>query len=663
MKMGRTVVVSAASVLALSAGAAAQPQVQPFLLVERSALSDWLVDEKDAALEQAVAMIPARVHELPGEIPNFPPEAQLVSDMLFEVLAKPGRLAVTYNGANPGGGLFGYGVVFSVASGDQASARSMQENVLGLINRAGRERPLPFAIKDSTRFSGMKDIQFPFGLLSFGPRNAEGKWWYDVAFGSVDDPAQGFEALPVPATGLKPFLRGRVDFEGLNAGVQVAQAMVGHGGGEAAETIISELEQVGLIGEDALKIDFQIGYTANESVSLIEVRGAKRVAEHIGLPGGTLNASDLRAVPGDALMASVAKVDLSQLDKMFDQLASHGVPIGDALLRFKEQTGVDLREDIIRTLGGTAAFYMSDSTGGGGLLSSVAIVSFKDRERFMAAHRKLVDRANRTLEELSEDSEIARYVRLAKWTRGGAELVSLRFNGLPVPFELTYAATRDWLIVGATPQAVAAAVRQASGNGDAGIGERSEVQAAMGGRGLSSLTFMDTPRLARGGYGVTSLVGSALANGVRSPDGSRDPGLIVPLYRDLLDGARATVDVSYWRGDDYVYEAHADRSLLVQGAGTAGFLMQFAPLVGAAAFAAHAKDADEGRAFERAGSRRGLLDSAFEPIAALEAARLVAFIDPAERALLTAVLSSHVHLDHDAAEMVRQWEAFMGGGE
>lgn len=69
---------------------------------------------------------------------------------------------------------------------------------------------------------------------------------------------------------------------------------------------------------------------------------------------------------------------------------------------------------------------------------------------------------------LVQNNEVGRYLRVRSWKEQGVELMSLRFHGLPIPLELTYAATESWFIVGVTPQATLAAALQAAGKGDAG---------------------------------------------------------------------------------------------------------------------------------------------------------------------------------------------------
>jgi hypothetical protein len=87
--------------------------------------------------------------------------------------------------------------------------------------------------------------------------------------------------------------------------------------------------------------------------------------------------------------------------------------------------------------------------------------------------------------------------------------------------------------------------------------------------------FLDTPRLARSGYGLAQLACSALANGVRSPtDPERDPGPILPPFNALMNGAKASVSIYRLDGDDMVGTFQSDRSFMVNLCGGLGLIGQ-----------------------------------------------------------------------------------------
>lgn len=552
-----------------------EPKSGTLLVFEHVGLGNFLVDPKDRALSDALAMLPARLRELPRQVPDMEPQIAEMITLVLATVARPARLAVNYNAENPAGGAFGYGVVVSFAARDERDADAMHDS-LGAIAAMAPQAPKP---KPSQRWEGMTDVQLPFGLLSYGPRRSEAGWRYEVIFGSIDDPESGLASLPAPMDGVTTVARARLDLSVLTPAVNMVQMMAGGENPEFAG-MLAEAKGAGLLGPDAMKVSFQSGYTATEAVSLTTIEGAAGLAEGGALPVGELTEADLNAVPADASVASVSKRDLSTLGHLLDHAAADNPQVEYALAEFRDRTGVDLREDILQTLGGTVGCYLSESTGGGSLASAVAFISFKDRARFLEAHDRLVRFANDAADRIPIGPG---YVRLVPWKDGDIDLVSLRFPGLPVPLELTYAPTADWLVFGLTPQGALAAARQVGAGGRAGPGLSANPvfgAAIPKGRTFASISFVDPAQTMRTGYPIVTLLGSAVANAVRSSiDPEREPGLLVPTYGELKAGARPHVSVSYWRGDDYLTETRSDRSMLVNMASKGGVIAAVLPAV------------------------------------------------------------------------------------
>lgn len=565
------------------------PGVQPLVVYEHAPMSAWLVDEKDAALREALALLPRRLAELPGEIPDMPAEVEPLLQLALRTLAQPARVSITYNPDNAMGGFFGYGLTLSVAARDKAHAEQLHGVLHEAMSERMRQGGMP-APAESMRFANMRDIGLPFGLISYGPREGNEGWRYEVIVGAVDNPDAGFDRLPDGAQGFRPVVRAALDLSALTPAVNMVRTMAGREMPQEGNAVISELEAGGVIGPNAMRGNYVAGYTETEMVSVMRLLGAAKHAERWRMAREPLAARDLAAVPADATMVSLAKGDLAMLVDVLDKLAERGLPVAEHLAEFKAMTGVDLRTDILETVGGTWGAYMSDATGGGSLGSGVLFASLKDRGRFSEAHRKLVAAASKAIGE----QEHGRYVRLATWKDGDAELVSLRFPGVPVPLEVTYAVAGDWVVAGLTPQATMVGARQAMGKGDRGLTANAAFGAAMPkGREVTSVSFVDVSRTMRNGYTIVSMAGSAAANLVRSPAGGRDVGVLVPPYGELVKGARPTIKYSYWDGEDLVTEAHADRSALVNAAGTMGAGASFWPLF--VAIPAIAEGAKQGR--------------------------------------------------------------------
>ncbi|MBX3317235.1 MAG: hypothetical protein KF902_10285 [Phycisphaeraceae bacterium] len=571
--------------------------VQPFILYEHVPMSSWLVDEKDAGVKHALSMIPARLAELPGEIPDMPPEVEPLIQLALRTLAQPARLAITYNPDNALGGFFGYGLTLSVHAKDQGHATQLHGILHAALLEKVQQEGMP-APADSMRFKGMQDVQLPFGLISYGPRESKDGWRFELIVGAVDNPDAGFDRLPAAPQGMNPVMRGSIHLAALTPGINMARTLAGRNFPPEGVEVLTGLEQAGIIGSEAIAIDFVAGHTAKSTTSITRVHGAGKYASQWHMSKETVNAADLAMVPADATMMSIAKGDLSGVSALIENLAQRGVPVNDFLREFKNHTGVDLRADIIDSIGGTWGAYLSDSTGGGSFGSGVLFASLKDRARVLDAHRKLVATAGKHLAE----EEKGMYIRPTIWNSGEVELMSLRFPGLPVPLEITYAVAGNWFVAGLTPQAVLAASAQALGKSGPGIASNPIfAEAIPAGRNLASITFVDTARAAKTGYPLVSMAGSAFANLARSPKGDRDIGLTVPLYTDFMKNVKPTTQFSYWDGEDLVTESNADRSMLVNVASALGTGGAFWPLL--IAIPPIAESAERGRIGMGAGDR------------------------------------------------------------
>lgn len=560
--------------------------IQTLLVVEKSDLSKVFVDPRDKRLADALAMVPARIRELPGEIEQFPPDAPTLVNAVLSVLTRPGRMGITVNAGNPADGLFGYGVVLSAMATDQKDAENLHALVTGVLKNA----QLPPPPSGAKRFETMQDSLIPGGLgrLSFGPRKTADGWRFEVIVGTLDNPDPAWKNLPKASVeGLTPIVSGMVDLSGLTPAANLLGTMAGRQNPEVGQ-ILREAGQAGIWGPNAMKIRFEVGHTATEMRSRVAVIGASKFRAKAGVDSGELTAADLAAVPADAAMASLLRFDLGGLDSLLGKALERGGPQAQqGLDEFKAQTGVDLREDVLKTIGGTMACYTSEATGGGGLGSVVGLIGFKDRAKFLGAHTKLVKFINSAV---AQDPKAGKYFQITAWKEGAVEMISLRFFGVPVPLDVTYAPTERYLVLGLTPQATLAAVRQINGQGDKGLGSIAEVASVMKGKKASAFSYTDSAYMIKMGYPIISMAGSAIANAVRSPLGSsgvsREPGMLVPMYQNLAKGAKPNLMVSYWNGEDYIIDTHGDRCMLVGAASAAGALSQFAPLLAAAGAAA-----------------------------------------------------------------------------
>ncbi len=583
---GRTRRLAGLAGLALAGGLAiSAPAAQPernrndgpppttVLVLERAELSRFIVDERDAGLARALGMIPARLRELPREVPDFnvPPQ---VLDLALTVLSRPARLAVTYNPQDPSGGGFGAGIVASIDVADREQAAAMHGTVSGLLAQSGA----PFQWAPSETFGEMSETFLPFGMLRYGPRQVGDDWRWEVHFGSLADPDKPFESLPQGgiAGNFEPFIRASLDPAPLAPLLNMVRMFAA--GQPEAERALNQLTESGLVGPDAISYEFQAGYLPDRSVTRYTMRGARKYAPKLNLSTEPLSDAAIAAIPADATAAWVGRFDLSNLIKEAGDAVEANPDVAAGLEDFKKHTGVDLLGELVPSLGDTAGLYFSDSTGGAKLGSLVLFLSLRDAEAFRAAHAKLAAAINVAL---TNEPSLDERLRIRTWTQGGAEFHTLVVVGIPIPFELTYAVTDSVVVFGLTPQAVVAGAAQASGRGDKGLASNPAFAEALPrGKKFTSVSFIDTARTMRSGYQYVSFAGSALANAVRSPvDPGRDPGLIVPPFSELSKGVKARVSFSTWEGDDFVKVTYGNRSVLTDMAGVIGAAEPAFPII------------------------------------------------------------------------------------
>ena len=282
--------------------------------------------------------------------------------------------------------------------------------------------------------------------------------------------------------------------------------------------------------------------------------------------------------------------------------ALEGAPQAEEMLeQITAMTGVDILSDVLPSIGDTVITYVSDSTGGGSLASQVFLISLADRAKLTAANGKLITYVN---EQLSNEETARGYISVRKWSdegSGAAEFYSVRFPGVPIPLEPTYAMTDKHLIIGLSPQAAVAAVRQATGKGGPGIMSNATIAGALPkGRKLNSFSFSDTSKVLKAGYPYVCAMGSMVGNLVRSRDGQeggkmREPGMIVPTYSELIANVKPQVSYSYWDGKNLVSEWRGDKSMLVNMGAVVGQYSTYWPIIaalaaGGAAAAANAQN-------------------------------------------------------------------------
>ena len=537
--------------LLLSALPAAPAQDKDLFTLYVADTDTFFANEKDAGLLRALEMIRARMGELPGEIPDFP---QLPPDMVSLVTGLlTGEKSLRIGTSNDPGMPFPVYGQLDVIEGDEAAAQRLATTLHNLGLMAG----VPFGQKGEdglVPLVGTDPVNVHFGAKGSSVILSAGK--------SIDHGVD-LNTTGLPA-GVAPNFLMQMDMGGIMDLLGDMSEMAGEG-----ENFVNPLAQVGL---DRMAIHVASGADGERSYTVTRMPGHGSWADGAGmLPRRNLTLADVNIIPKSAMFGLVSTTNFQGtldylLEMLEPELAAQGV--GDPVAMMAALTGFHLEEDLIDHLGDAVGLYTSDATGGGGLLSLVAFMELSNPEGMLTTIESLEDIINGVGASAAQG-----YVRTRHWQHGGNEFLSLTFPGLPVPAEPTLSVSGNHLFIGMTPGATVGAVESAQQAGGLNDNPRFAGNLPHAIADSQSISFVDSPRMLRHGYGITSLFCSALVNGTRSRfDNSRDAGMIMPTFPELARGAKASVTSTYMDGDDYVTEQWADSSMLVNMTSMAGWL-------------------------------------------------------------------------------------------
>lgn len=551
------------------------------LVLRHGGIDQLMPDANDAQLRAAMHMLSLRLAEVPGEIARLQGggmnngEVELAQRLLpmFASLAEyPTEFAVIDQGINDLG-VPDVDVRLVVHAGDAGRAASYRDAISGAIKQGGGRIPLTVRQDDP----GMLQVQTPVGLVMFGvPKNTT------VFTLGLDFGGDGLKTDMVALDGLAE-LGGHpsaadayVDAQAL---ADIAERFVTMFGG-AQGTAGFQQARSQYLGTEPVRAHASIAFIDDRMIAVTRSRG-------MGMPGAngaaepTIPMDLLRMIPEDARYASAYAFDVGGFFGHLAQMTMGMSNVG--FVQVQQATGFNPLTDLIQNFGPLWLTYTSDTTGGGGILSTVCVNSGVKREALQAT----LDRVTTLLGSAAAQVPYVR-VRTIDAPVGGAETHWYRvtFPGVPVPVEVNLALQQDRLVAGLTTQALEAALAHAS-SGTPSLLDNSTFAKDATGRldNLHAIGFIDTPRTLDRGYPLCQILGTALQNLVRSPaDETRDPGLVTPSFAMIAKGARPTTWVTRSVNGERISVMMADASWMTNLAGWSGATNAM-PLVAAAGVA------------------------------------------------------------------------------
>lgn len=575
---------------ALLAPAVSAGEARPALVVRHAGVDRLMPDERDGQLRAAIHMFGTRLAELPAEIARLegrghdPEEIEVFQKMVPLIAAlveEPIEFAILDNGVNDLG-VPDVDMRLVIRTSDPGQASSFRDAVAAALKSSGANLPLNVRQDDP----GILQIQTPIGLVMFGvPRDT------NTFTAGLDFGGDGLNTSPLPLAamaelgGAEPVMEALVDVQVM---ADIADRFITMFGG-AEGTAGFQQARTTFLGSDPVQFQAATAFADSRLIMVSRTVGF----DMPGVSGADLPIIPmdvLRLIPEDTRYASVQSFDLGAFLNEIARLSMGMSNVG--FVRAEQAIGINPLTDLLAHLGPVWVSYMSDTTGGGGIMSSVFVNSGINRD----ALQKTLDKLTAMAGPHTAQIPYVRLRTLAATTSGGPTIYRVSFPGVPVPAELSLALQGDRLVAAITTQALDAALGQVS-SGSPSILDNESFAADANGRlnDLTAVGFIDTPRTIDRGYPFVQLVGTAIQNMVRSPvDESRDPGLVTPAFHVLSRNARATTWFTRKSNGESVSIVLADSSWLVNAAGWTGGTNAL-PILAAAGAAASAAAAETTR--------------------------------------------------------------------
>jgi prepilin-type processing-associated H-X9-DG protein len=259
----------------------------------------------------------------------------------------------------------------------------------------------------------------------------------------------------------------------------------------------------------------------------------------------------LAAIPQSVTMAGAARFDVAGLYDILHRTVGH--VNDDAIREFDNllqgvttDSGVDLRKDLLESLGDEWAYFADPTIGGRGVAGLTVVNHLKNPEKFEQAMSKLEDYA---LKEIKQQAGPELSVKLSFET---TQVEGMTIHYLAVPLVTPSWVVRDGnLYVAAFPQVAAGAARHASQHEPSILTSKAfaSVRDRIGQQKPGSFQFMDLPQTAPDAYGawlfVSHLVGAGDLFGIKSPP------MLLPELSKLLSHLSPAGSVAWADGEGF----------------------------------------------------------------------------------------------------------------
>ena len=307
------------------------------------------------------------------------------------------------------------------------------------------------------------------------------------------------------------------------------------------------LEKLGVDQIEALHGRSGLDEEGYVSIGHLATSGERRGALGL-LPHEPLGARDLGRIPHDVLAATLCRLDPSEawdhavrLANLFDPRAEE--QLERALWEIESEVGVQLYDDVIKSLGDVWTFYVPGGDLMTSWLGSAATVRVKDANRLQSALEKFAE-ATRSLGRGGRRGGPS----IRETAYGERTVYSLEFSGSPVPIAPAWCVDDDLFVAALMPQTVRSVLDR--GN-DETLADVSQVRDALDAhQAPAALFYQDTPRLVRSLYPLAQMLLQMASSQLRQQGIELDAS-ILPSVDVLVNHLRPSVGTIAHDGDGF----------------------------------------------------------------------------------------------------------------
>ncbi len=267
--------------------------------------------------------------------------------------------------------------------------------------------------------------------------------------------------------------------------------------------------------------------------------------------GPAISDETLKRIPESAVIAGVGRFDLLAL---FDGVKSGIETVSpkdiknfdNGVQMVNGMAGVDVRNDLLATIGDTWTYYVDPATGGNGVLGTVVLNKLRDPVKAEASFTKVEQSVNQFIAQQMHGEKVT--VAFKQKTING---VNVHYFAIPIITPAWAIKDGQW-IVGLYPQVVVGAA-ESLGSKDRSILDNPayvDLIKRLGNVQATSMQFSDLPKLAPSSYSSWLLI--TRYAGMGDLFGIDSPLMILPPMQRLQEHLSAAGSVS-WTTDEGIF--------------------------------------------------------------------------------------------------------------